>query len=84
MSTSTFSRTMKTLGLQGLEISGSDLVHGCEMLLSGVGVEANLDKGVRILKSSRRVADLGPSFKNSETNCQRWRGCHWQSNKLEL
>lgn len=44
MVTSTLSHTMQVLDFPGLEISGLDLIHGCEMLLSGVGVEANLDK----------------------------------------
>ena len=43
--TSTLSHTMGEFDLQGLEISGLDLVHGCEMLLSGAGVDASLDKG---------------------------------------
>lgn len=43
--TSTLSRTMQVLDFPGLEISGLDLVHGCEMLICGVGVEADSDKG---------------------------------------
>ena len=44
--TSTLSSTMDALGFQGLEISGLDLDDGCEMLLSGVGIQASLEKGV--------------------------------------
>ena len=44
--TSTLSHTMQVLDFQGLEICGLDLVHGCEMLLSGVGAEAGSDKGM--------------------------------------
>lgn len=43
--TSTLSHIMGEFGLQGVEISGLDLVHGCEMLLSGAGVDASLDRG---------------------------------------
>ena len=43
--TSTLSYTMDVLGFQGLEVSGLDLVHGCEMLLSGGGIEAGSEKG---------------------------------------
>lgn len=50
MATSTSSHTMQVLDFQGLEITGLDLVHGCEMLLSDVGAEAGLDKGMCVLK----------------------------------
>ena len=44
--TSTLSHLLGVfLEFQGLEISGLDLVHGCEMLLSGVGIETSSDKG---------------------------------------
>lgn len=68
--TSTLSYTMDILGFQGLEISGLDLDHGCEMLLSGVGVHASLEKGVYTLKSSTRFSDVIFSFRNPPKNCE--------------
>ena len=44
--TSTLSHTASVLDFEGLETSGLDLVHGCEMLLSGVSVGTDLDKGL--------------------------------------
>ena len=43
--TSTLSNTMDALGFRGLEVNGLDLVHGCEMLLSGGGIKAGSGKG---------------------------------------
>lgn len=68
--TSTVSHAMDVLEFQGLEIHGLDNVHGCEMLLSGVGVEASSDKGMWILESPRGFSDLGHLFRNPETNSQ--------------
>ena len=63
--TSTLSDAMEVLGFRGLEISGLDLIDGCEMLLSGAGVEPGSDKGMCFLKSSRSLSNLGLSSRNS-------------------
>ncbi|KAL9137486.1 MAG: hypothetical protein Q9175_001311 [Cornicularia normoerica] len=47
--TSILSDTMEALDFQGLEIGGLDLVHGCEMLLFGVSVEASSDKAMSLI-----------------------------------
>ena len=68
--TSTLSHSMDVFKSQGLELSGLEVFDGCQMLLDGVGAEANSENGIRLLQFARSLSDHRESLRASNGNCQ--------------
>ena len=57
--TSTLSHTMDVFKSQGLELGGLEVFDGCQMLLHGVGANANTEKGIRLIPFTETLSDHG-------------------------
>ena len=63
--TSTLSHTMVVFKSQGLELGGLKVFDGCQMLLHGVGAEADTEKGKRLIPFSESLSDQKESLRTS-------------------
>ena len=57
--TSTLSHTMDVFKSQGFELGGLELFDGCQMLLHGIGANANTEKGIRLVPFTETLSDHG-------------------------